>query len=281
MSAQRNIARAGDGRVLLAIGSSLLGTLVVLAILREVLAPIDPYATNLSMRLLPPSLAGHWLGTDYLGRDLWSRVLSGLHWSLSAALAATAIALVLGCVLGLWAARGAGVGRTIVQWGVNTVIALPGIIVAICIIAVFGQGWLPMVMTLGLLGWPVFARVVETEARAILTHEYVIAAKQLGVSEWRLLLGHVLPGLRASIGAITAFRFADMLIAESALSFLGIGTPLGTPTWGNILADSRQYLLLAPWMMLAPAAAIVTAVIAANLIGDGLAARQRALERGA
>jgi ABC-type dipeptide/oligopeptide/nickel transport system permease subunit len=278
--ASRRLRLGGDGWLGLRLGVGLLSLLVVLALLRSVVAPIDPFETNLIDRLSAPGNASHWLGTDYLGRDMWSRAVHGLAWSLSAALAATAIALAIGATLGLLAARRGGFARALVQWGVDTVIALPGIVIAICVIAVVGQGWAPMVATLGLLSWPVFARVVQAEARALLTQDFIAAAEQLGASESRLLFGHVLPGLRASLSVVTAFHFADMLIAESALSFLGIGTPLGTPTWGNMLADSRQYLLVAPWMMLVPAGAIVLAVVAANLIGDGLAARQRARERG-
>jgi peptide/nickel transport system permease protein len=152
--------------------------------------------------------------------------------------------------------------------------------VAICIIAVFGQGFQQLVLTLGFLSWPVFARVVYAEALSLLEREYVLSAQLIGVNRLIILYRHVLPGLRATLMVMLAFHFADMLIAESALSFLGIGAPLGEPTWGNMLAASRDKLFQAPWMMLVPASAIVLAVVTANLVGDGIATVSRRLGKG-
>jgi len=233
---------------------------------------IDPMVTDLSRRLAAPGEQGFVLGSDQLGRDLLARILAGLGWSIAVATAATALAAAIGVSLGLLAADRPGWLRASINQFVDMVLSFPGLVIAIVVIAVIGHGFWPLVLTLGVLSWPVFARVVYAEARSLLAQDYVLAARLLGASRRRVLLGHVLPGLAPSLLVMLAFHFADMMIAESALSFLGVGAPLGTPSLGNMLAESRQYLFVAPYMMLLPAAAIVLAVVAANLIGDGLAA---------
>ena len=254
---------AGAGAVLFVLAAAIVGPLF---------AP-DPYATSLDGRLLPPGTAGHWLGTDALGRDLAARILTGLGWSLAVATVATAIAAALGTALALLAAERAGWIRTAILQLVAAVLSFPGLVVAIAVIAVIGHGYWPLTLTLGLLSWPVFARVVYAEARGLLERDYVLAARLCGASRLRILTGHVLPGIAPTLYVLLAFHLADMLVAESALSFLGLGAPLGSPSLGNMLAESRQYLYVAPWLMFVPAAAIVAVVIAANLLGDGLTRR--------
>lgn len=271
----RPLARAD-----LTIGISLAALLLLLAVLRPWITIMGPMEGDILDRLKPAFTDGYLLGTDHIGRDIWSRMLAGLAWSLSAATAATIMSLLIGGGLGILAAERAGFVRSMVSWSVDTIIALPGIVIAICIIAVVGQGWVPLVLTLGLLSWPVFARVVYAEALSLMQRNYVIAAQIQGARRLSILWQHVTPGLRPTLLVMAAFHFADMLIAESALSFLGIGAPLGAPTWGNMLAESRQYLFRAPWMLLGPAGAIILTVVTLNLIGDALAAYFRGRERG-
>ncbi len=260
---------AGAGAVLLVLAAAVVG---------PVLAP-DPYLTSLGDRLLPPGSAGHWLGTDALGRDLAARILTGLGWSLAVAAVATAIAAAIGTSLALLAAEREGWLRTAILQLVAAVLSFPGLVVAIAVIAVVGHGYWPLTLTLGLLSWPVFARVVYAEARGLLERDYVLASRLAGASRARILAGHVLPGIAPTLYVMLAFHLADMLVAESALSFLGLGAPLGSPSLGNLLAESRQYLYVAPWLMFVPAAAIVVVVIAANLLGDGLTRRTRGARR--
>jgi peptide/nickel transport system permease protein len=276
---QHSRSRLG-GSLELWLGGSLAIALLLLTVLAELVQGHDPMMGDLMVRFVPPGAEGHPLGTDNLGRDMWSRVVAGLAWSLSCALTATLIAAVIGTVLGLLAAESHGRLRGVIRQAVDLVLAFPGLVAAIVVIAVVGQGFLPLVLTLGLLTWPVFARVVYAEALSLMQRDYVLAARMLGVSRFRILLGHVLPGLRATLLVMLAFHFADMLIAESALSFLGIGAPLGEPTWGNMLAESRQFLFRAPWMLFVPAGAIVLAVVTANLLGDGIAVAARKRGRG-
>ena len=268
--------RAVGGRnVELLVGVGMCMALALMVVLAPWLTAHEPDANVLEDRLQSFGAAGHWLGTDHLGRDIWSRLLAGLVWSTSAAVSATLISLAIGAMLGLSAAGSDGWPRAMVRWFTDTVIAFPGLIVAVCVIAIIGQGWLPMVLTLGFLGWPVFARVTYAEALSLMQRSYVTNARLQGVSRRSILGGHVLPGIVPTLLAMTAFNCADMLIAESALSFLGIGAPLGAPTWGNMLAEARQYLLRAPWLVFAPGLAIVVVVVAANLLGDGLTQRYR------
>jgi len=272
---RRTRRRTRSTRAELWFGGTLAFALLALAALAPWAQTHDPMLGDLTLRFIPPGDGTHWLGTDNLGRDLWSRAVAGLAWSLACALTATLIAASIGTTLGLLAAERDGWVRAVVRQVVDLVLAFPGIVAAICVIAVVGQGFWPLVLTLGLLSWPVFARVVYAEALGLLERDFVTAARLAGVNRLRILVGHVLPGLRTTLLVMLAFHFADMLIAESALSFLGIGAPPGDPTWGNMLAESRQFLFRAPWMLFVPAGAIVLAVVIANLLGDGIAAALR------
>lgn len=255
----------------LMLGILLLAGLFGLVLFAPWITSHEPDVGELRNRLQPIGAPGHLLGTDHIGQDVWARLIAGLTWSITAAIASTVLSLIIGLILGLIAAAYKGWPRTLIRWGIDTIIALPGLVIAICIIAIIGQGWLPIVLTLGLLGWPVFARVVFAEASSLMQRNYVVNARLQGVAQWKILLRHVAPGVRPTLTVMTAFQVADMLIAESALSFLGIGAPLGAPTWGNMLAESRQFIFSAPELVLAPGLAIIVTVIAVNLFGDGLA----------
>ncbi len=250
-----------------------LGILVIMGLLPFVLPLLGaPGADviNLYDRFEKPGSLSHLLGSDHLGRDLLARMAVGFKWSFAAAILSTALSLAIGAPLGLLAADQSGWPRRVILQIINLTMSFPSLVAAICLIAIIGQGFMSLVLVLGLLTWPVFARIVYAESLAILEKDYVIAARFMGVKQWRILFRHVLPALRPSLLATTAFHFADMLIAESALSFLGIGAPIDSSTWGNMLADSRSFLFQAPWMMLVPAGAIVLVVVSANLIGDGI-----------
>jgi peptide/nickel transport system permease protein len=194
---------------------------------------------------------------------------------MSCALTANLINLTIGATLGLIAAERPGWPRTVARQITDTLQCFPYLVVAIVVVVIVGHGFWPLVLTLGLLSWPIYQRVVYAEASSIFQRDYVKAARIAGVGRVTIMLRHVLPGVRASLMVIFAFHFAGLLIAESALSFLGIGAPLGVPTWGNILAESRQYMLKAPWMMLVPGGAIVVTVVTMNLVGDGIAGLSR------
>ncbi|MDX2142122.1 MAG: ABC transporter permease [Rhodospirillaceae bacterium] len=259
----------------LIVAFTLFTALVILAVFGQWLQTHDPMQGDLMARFAPPGEKGYILGSDHLGRDLWSRAVAGLQWSMACALTANTINLFIGSTLGLIAAEKEGWARTIVRQFTDTLQSFPFLVAAIIVVVIVGHGFLPLVLTLGFLAWVVFMRVVYAEASSIFQRDYVKAARIAGVSRLSIMFQHVLPGVRASLFVVFAFHFAGLLIAESALSFLGIGAPLGVPTWGNMLAESRQYLLKAPWMLMVPAGAIVLAVITTNLVGDGIAGLSR------
>ena len=254
--------------------AALLGWMLLLA-LSGLLQTHDPQLGDLNERFSPAGTAGHLLGTDNLGRDLWSRVLSGLPWSVGVATVSCLVALLLGGTLGMCAAQYQGYARTIINQLVDATLSFPGLVAAIIIVTVAGRGFWPLSITLGLLSWPVFARVVYAESLRLLAQDYVTASRVMAVSTPRILLGHLLPGLRPVLAVVFTFHFADMLVAESALSFLGLGAPLGVPTWGALLQESRDFLIVAPWLMIVPAAAIALLVVSIHLLGDGLSALDR------
>lgn len=251
-------------------GGALLAFVVLLALVGPALSGHDPRFMDLERRFLPPLSPGHLLGTDQLGRDMLARLLHGLRWSLAAACGATLIAFTVGTALGLLAARSRSFLGTAIRQVTAFAQSFPVFVLAVSMVAVIGSGFLAVVLILGLVTWPVFCRVVQAEAGSLFSREYVLAAEMLQMRAIRLYLWHVLPGLLPSLIVLLAFHFADMLIAESALSFLGIGAPLGAATWGAMLQESRAYLVNAPWLLLVPAGAVVTLVITSNLLGDGM-----------
>lgn len=276
VAARRMAGRLHAVRVAeLSVGGALFALVVLAALLGPWLQTHDPTESDLTARFLPVGAGAHLLGTDHMGRDLWSRLIAGLQWSMACALTANLINLTVGTALGLLAAERPGWVRTGVRQVTDIFQSFPTLVVAIVVVVVIGHGFLPLVLTLGLISWPIFMRVAFAEASSIYARDYVKAARIAGASRLAIMFGHVLPGLRASLLVIFALHFATLLIAESALSFLGIGAPLGVPTWGNMLAESRQYVLVAPRLLLVPAGAIIFAVITTNLLGDGMAAYAR------
>ncbi len=237
----------------------------------DALSGHDHRAMNLDLRLAAPLTGGHLLGTDELGRDVLARLLTGLRWSMTTALSATAIAFVIGTAFGLIAARRPSVMGEVMRLLTTFTQAFPPFVLAVAVIAVMGDaGFVSIVLTLGLVTWPVFSRVVYAEARSLFQRDYVLAAEMTGVDALRLYVRHVLPGLVPSLSVLVVFHFADMIVAESALSFLGIGAPLGAATWGAMLSESRGYMLAAPWLTLAPALAMVSLIVCAHAVGQHL-----------
>lgn len=264
---------------LLYAGLALAVVVAFVAVFAPLLQTHDPDSSLLSDRLLSPGENGHLLGTDQLGRDLLSRTIAGFRWSLGIGFVATMISSSVGALAGILAAMRPGIVRTFLTRVVDVTIAFPSLVIAVTIIAVVGRGFWALALTLGLVSWPIFARVVYAESLGLMEREYLLAARLLGVSWPRILLTHMLPGLRPTLMVMWAFTFADLLIAESALSFLGLGAPLGAPSWGNMLSEAREYLTTDVSMLLVPGAAIVLAVVTANLVGDGIAASARLRRR--
>ncbi len=256
----------GLALVLLAVLAGSVGTLVL---------PHDPFQSQLGLRLKPPawqpgSDPRYWLGTDQLGRDLLARVALGARVSLLVGIAATALATVLGVALGLLAGFYRGWLDAVLGAIIDIQLSFPLLALAIAIVAVLGAGLGTLIVVLGITGWTSFARIVRAEVLSLRQREYVVAARALGAGDGRILAWTILPNVMASVTVVAAFTFAQMIVVESSLSFLGLGVQPPTPTWGGMLNDSRTYLQVAWWTATFPGVALLLTVLGVNLLGDWL-----------
>lgn len=248
--------------------------LLVLFLLATLLAPwlthYDPIQLHLGQRLLPPS-SQHLFGTDELGRDVFARILFGARVSLTVAFAVVALSLTLGLVLGTLAGFYGGALDTILNLYVsNAFLSLPGILLAITLVAFLGASVFNLVIALALSSWVNYARLVRAQVLALRGREFVQAARSLGAGNLRLILRHILPNALQPLLVQSAIGMATAILAESTLSFLGLGIQPPTPTWGAMLNDARSHLFESPYLVFFPAAALALCVLAFNLIGDGL-----------
>lgn len=264
--------------------AALIGGVIAVALVAiAVLAPwltADPFARDLDHGLsplgapLPPS--GEALfGTDHLGRDVWARVVAAARTSLAVAALATTVAVSLGVAVGLTAGYLGGWVDALLMRGVDLVLAFPVVLVAILLAALLretsvGTSTVPLVITLGALTWPSIARVVRAKTLVLARSPHVAAARALGASTPRILSRHVLPNALGVVVVFATLGFAQNLLFESVLSYLGLGPPPPEPTWGRMVYEGRLYYRTAPHLLLAPGAAILLAVVAFNLVGEGL-----------
>ncbi len=261
-------------------GTALLGALVLIGILGVALfaplfAPRDPYQQRLADRIKPPawSVGGSWehpLGTDFVGRDLMSRIIYGARVSLLVGATAVAIAAVIGVPLGLIAGYYGGSLDAFIMTAVDIMLTFPYILLALAVVGSIGPGLRNLIIVLGITSWPLYARVVRGEVLAVRQKEFLGAAYALGATDLRVLLVHVLPNVASSIIVLASLETARVILAESALSFLGLGVPPPTPSWGSMLSEGRQYLEVAWWLAIFPGIAILLTVLAINLAGDGI-----------
>jgi peptide/nickel transport system permease protein len=260
------LRRSGPGRV----GLGLTIMLLVLAVFAPWIAPRGPAAQDLPARLLGPG-PGHWMGTDELGRDVFSRVLYGARISMTVGISvvtgAGLLGLALGAVSGFF---GGWTDRIINGVLVNAFLSFPGILLAIAFAAFFGPGLDKVVLALVITGWAGYARLARAQVLKVKEMDYVTAARSLGASHVRILLRHVLPNAIQPVLIQATIGMAGAILAESTLSFLGLGVIAPAPSWGAMLSDASGYLFSAPHMVIFPALAIVTAVLAFNLLGDAL-----------
>jgi peptide/nickel transport system permease protein len=249
--------------------------MILLAIFAPLIAPYDPYDQDLTRRLIEPvwGLDGSWahpFGTDALGRDYLSRIVYGARVSLTIGLGASAISGLIGVSLGL---IGGFFGRRVdalVMYFVNVKLALPGILVALSLVAVFGSSTLSLVIILGVLFWDRYAVVTRTATQQIRNAEYVLAAKAAGASKARIIIGEVLPNVLNQVIVVATLEMAIVILVEAALSFLGLGTKPPTPSWGLMVAEGRDFIFFKPYLIEIPGAAIFLLVIAINMMGDGV-----------
>lgn len=240
-----------------------------LAIIAAFGTPHDPVAVNIMARLRPPG-PEHWLGTDQFGRDVLSRMMIGARVSLMTGLLATFGALAIGTTLGAGTAFIGGWADRITSALTDTLMAFPGLLLALALISILGAGQSGVVLALSLAYTPVVVRVVRSSVLSIREKDYVEASRALGNGALVTLFRHVLPNCIGPLTVIGSSLFASALLSESALSFLGLGVPPPNPTWGGMLADSRQFAASAVWLVLVPGGAISLTLLAVNLLGDAL-----------
>jgi ABC-type dipeptide/oligopeptide/nickel transport system permease subunit len=250
-----------------------LGLVMVLGLLFAALAGPsllqDPQAQDLMHALEGPS-AAHWLGTDQLGRDLLARIVIGARLSLLIGVGATLFGLVIGTALGMSAGYFGGIWEAAIMRLVDLLLVFPGILIALMVIAVAGDGIPNVILAVGLRAVPVFARLAQTSTQALREREYVIAAKAAGASSGRIILAHVLPALVNSLLVMGALQIATSILIGATLSFLGIGVSPELPEWGAMLNAGRRYLFQHEVLIIFPGLAIMLTVLAVNLLGDGL-----------
>ena len=242
---------------------------VVVAVLAPLIAPADPIQSNWGLIRKAPS-AAHWLGTDELGRDLLSRILWGARASLLAGVVSVGIALALGVPIGLTAGYAGGWVEGVVMRVVDAALAIPFLILAIAMATFLGPSLDNAMLAIGISATPVFARLTRGQVLSARHEDYVEAARALGNPPWRIALRHILPNVLPPILVQSTLAIAGAIIAEAALSFLGLGQQPPLPSWGSMLNAARSFLAQAPWLAVAPGAAIFFVVLAFNLLGDGL-----------
>jgi peptide/nickel transport system permease protein len=245
------------------------------AVLAPLAAPTDPTAQEITSRLKPPGWSSpegqlSALGTDHLGRDILSRLIFGARISLVIGLSAVAIAGTLGTLMGLAAGYRGGRVDDLCMRLTDTMLAMPFILLALAVIAVLGPSLRNIIIVLGITSWVSYARVVRAEVLTLRTREFVAAAQALGGGGGRIVFRHLLPNVLTPVIVIATLEVARMIILESALSFLGLGIPPPTPTWGGMLADGRAYLSTAWWLATFPGLCIMLTVLGINLLGDWL-----------
>jgi peptide/nickel transport system permease protein len=251
------------------LGLVLLGAFVVAALLAPWLAPYDPYQQAPGEKLTPPSPT-HLLGQDQLGCDILSRLLFGARISLRVGVMVVLLAGSIGVLMGLVSGYFGGLVDTMLMRLVDILLAFPGLLLAIALVAVLGPDINNVVLALSALGWVSFARLVRGQVLAIKERDFVLAARTSGQSDLRIMLVHLLPNVLSPVIVQATFGIASVILAESSLSFLGLGAQAGTPSWGAMLSDGKRFLFDAPHMSVFPGAAIMLVVLSLNLVGDGL-----------
>jgi peptide/nickel transport system permease protein len=252
-----------------AIGATLVALVVGLALLSFVWTPYPAAEIDIPHKLQPPS-AAHWLGTDSLGRDIVSLLIVGSRVSIAVGLIAVSIGIGIGVALGLLAAVQRGWTEEIVMRLADFTFAFPALLSAIMLTAIYGPGLVTSVVAIGIFNVPVFVRITRASALVVRSREFVTAARALGKSEWRITFEHVLPNIAAILIVQATIQFALAILAEAALSYLGLGTQPPTPSWGRMLNEAQRQLFQAPQLAVYPGVAIALSVLGLNLMGDGL-----------
>lgn len=253
----------------LLVGSLLVGVVVLIAAISFFWTPYDPVRISPSVKLQGPSLE-HLLGTDNLGRDLFSRILVGARITLLVGIVSVGIAALIGTPLGIWAGMKRGAVEEVTMRGADILLAFPALLLAIMFAAIYGASTISAMAAIGVASVPGFARVARAGTLQVMNSEYILAARAASQKPFRIARRHVLPNIAGILIIQCSVTFALAVLAEAALSFLGLGTPPPVPSWGRMLQESQQYWGTFPMMAIWPGVAIAVAVMGFNLLGDGL-----------
>ena len=253
-------------------GGALIAVCVLMAVAAPWLATHDPDAINLTLALQAPSPA-HWLGTDSLGRDLYSRLLYGARISLVVGVGAVGLSILIGTALGLIAGWYGGWLDGLLMRTVDIMLCFPTFFLLLAIIALVGQSVVNIILIIGLTGWMGVARLVRAEVLSLKEREFIQAARVLGLGAWRIMWRHLLPNAVSPVLVSATLGIGSAILVESGLSFLGLGIEPPTPSWGNLLIDAKGTLGVAWWQTTFPGLAIFLTVLACNLVGEGLRER--------
>jgi peptide/nickel transport system permease protein len=250
-------------------GAIIVTLTVVMAIAGPLITPFDPAGQELALRLEGPSLA-HWFGLDELGRDVLARVLSGARISLMVGLVVVGVSASIGTLLGAIAGYFGGRVDEIVSRGIDILLAFPGLLLAIALVAVLGPSLVNVVIALSIIGWVGYARLVRSQVLRVRELEYVLAARASGATTTRILLRHLIPAVLPALSVQATLGMGGAILSEASLSFLGLGVQPPTPSWGTMLSYGRTHLLDAPHVTIFPGIAIAVLVLGFNFLGDGL-----------
>ena len=259
----------------LSLGAAVLGLIVLAALFAPWLAPHDPYAQDVSQRMIPPiwhdkGTWDHVLGTDKLGRDYLSRLLYGARISLTIGLVAALISGLIGTTLGVLAGYFGGRVDAVISYIITTRLALPVILVALAMASLVGGSLQVVIILLGLLLWDRFAVVARSTTQQLRDAEFIASAKVLGASTPYILVRELLPNILSSLIVVVTLEMAHAILLEATLSFLGLGVQPPLPSWGLMVAEGKAYMFFQPWVIAVPGIALMILVLAINLVGDGL-----------
>jgi len=251
------------------LGGVVVVAVVLMALFAPLLAPYDPLKQDLGGLLAAPSPT-HLLGTDNIGRDVLARVIWGTRVSLTAGLVSVTIGLIAGCLLGLAAGYWGGRLDDLAMRLIDAVLSFPALVLALALGAVLGAGLGGVLIALGVVYTPVFARLMRGQVLSLRTREYVVAARVVGAADWWIMQRHVLPNAATPIIVQASLSIGFAILAEASLSFLGLGVQPPEPSWGSMINAGRGYLQQAPWIVFGPGAALFVTVLGLNFVGDAI-----------
>lgn len=250
-------------------GVVVISVYILMAILAPVIAPYDPYRVSVSERFRPPGLK-YPMGTDHLGRPVLQQVIHGSRISLQISILSMLLSVVLGVPLGLVSGFFGGWIDNVIMRCVDILFAFPALLLAIAVVAFLGGGTYNVMLAIGVVGTAIMSRVTRSAVIAVKEEEYVLAARALGESNLSILIRQVLPNAHGPIVVQATLRLAEGILYDAALSFIGLGAPPPTPSWGRMISEARGFIRLAPWTALGPGIAIMLLVLAFNFVGDGI-----------